>query len=94
MSHRRIGHGADTTQYLDRSPVVNGFPSLEKPNGGMSDGVQSPSRPLDIAEAAAHATVPAWLQLSVMVGLIFGGCCSNVSALAGDRSCSPLITSD
>lgn len=29
--------------------------------------------------ALAQATVPAWVQTAVMVSLIFGGCCSNVS---------------
>lgn len=29
--------------------------------------------------ALAQATVPAWVHTAVMVSLIFGGCCSNVS---------------
>lgn len=27
-------------------------------------------------------TIPAWLTVAVMLGLIFGGCCSNVSRQA------------
>ncbi|RPB02367.1 UAA transporter [Choiromyces venosus 120613-1] len=29
--------------------------------------------------AIAQATIPMWIQTAVMIGLIFGGCCSNVS---------------
>ncbi|KAI9848504.1 MAG: golgi uridine diphosphate-N- acetylglucosamine transporter [Thelocarpon superellum] len=36
---------------------------------------------LAVAGAVAHTTLPAWIQTGVMVGLIFGGCCSNVFAL-------------
>lgn len=29
--------------------------------------------------AAAHATVPNWANMVLMISLIFGGCCANVS---------------
>lgn len=29
--------------------------------------------------AAAHATVPNWANVLLMISLIFGGCCANVS---------------
>lgn len=29
--------------------------------------------------AAAHAAVPTWANMILMVSLIFGGCCANVS---------------
>ena len=29
--------------------------------------------------AIAQATIPMWVQTAAMIGLIFGGCCSNVS---------------
>jgi len=29
--------------------------------------------------AAAHATLPSWMNVVLMVWLIFGGCCANVS---------------
>lgn len=29
--------------------------------------------------AAAHATVPNWANMLLMISLIFGGCCANVS---------------
>lgn len=29
--------------------------------------------------AAAHATVPNWANMILMISLIFGGCCANVS---------------
>jgi UDP-xylose/UDP-N-acetylglucosamine transporter B4 len=28
--------------------------------------------------AAAHAVVPSWTNIALMVSLIFGGCCANV----------------
>lgn len=31
--------------------------------------------------AAAHAAVPTWATMVLMVSLIFGGCCANVSVL-------------
>ncbi|KAI2086969.1 golgi uridine diphosphate-N- acetylglucosamine transporter [Ophidiomyces ophidiicola] len=34
-----------------------------------------------IATAVAHATLPAWVNIALMLGLIFGGCCANVFTL-------------
>ncbi|EWC45984.1 hypothetical protein DRE_04777 [Drechslerella stenobrocha 248] len=53
-------------------------------NGG--DIIGSGGKPLDddsrsIAAGALQSTVPEWLGLTMMIGLIFGGCCSNVFAL-------------
>ncbi|KAJ5212748.1 uncharacterized protein N7498_004394 [Penicillium cinerascens] len=46
--------------------------------------------------AAAHATVPTWATMVMMVSLIFGGCCANVFALEAiikeQPTAGPLIT--
>ena len=33
-----------------------------------------------VASAVLQTTLPAWVNVGIMVGLIFGGCCANVSA--------------
>ena len=37
------------------------------------------SMELETTLAVAHATVPEWVNAATIMGLIFGGCCSNVS---------------
>lgn len=32
----------------------------------------------DLTVAAAHAAIPNWTNIVLMVSLIFGGCCANV----------------
>lgn len=60
------------------------------PNGSSDDTtvpLSPPSPQLKAAEkdapgliaAAAHAAVPTWANTVLMVSLIFGGCCANVS---------------
>ena len=34
-----------------------------------------------LVAAAAHAAVPTWANMALMVSLIFGGCCANVSMM-------------
>ncbi|CUS08654.1 unnamed protein product [Tuber aestivum] len=41
------------------------------------EGRMPPTR--SAISAIAQATIPMWVQTAVMIGLIFGGCCSNVS---------------
>ncbi|ODM15930.1 hypothetical protein SI65_08771 [Aspergillus cristatus] len=49
-----------------------------------------------IGAAAAHATLPSWMNVVLMVSLIFGGCCANVFALEAiikeEPRSGPLIT--
>ncbi|KAJ5761871.1 uncharacterized protein N7511_005253 [Penicillium nucicola] len=49
-----------------------------------------------LAAAAAHAAVPSWTTMILMVSLIFGGCCANVFALEAiikeQPTAGPLIT--
>ncbi|KAH0608056.1 uncharacterized protein H6S33_002108 [Morchella sextelata] len=49
---------------------IDARPHLDGASSGGGGGVSTLS-------ALAQATVPAWVQTAVMVGLIFGGCCSN-----------------
>ncbi|KAI9740532.1 MAG: golgi uridine diphosphate-N- acetylglucosamine transporter [Cirrosporium novae-zelandiae] len=45
-----------------------------------TDGSISQNEP-SFASAASQVTLPAWLNIGIMISLIFGGCCSNVFAL-------------
>ncbi|KAJ5359869.1 UAA transporter [Penicillium concentricum] len=49
-----------------------------------------------LVAAAAHAAVPSWTSMILMVSLIFGGCCANVFALEAiikeQPTAGPLIT--
>ncbi|KAI1831911.1 hypothetical protein DTO027I6_7326 [Penicillium roqueforti] len=49
-----------------------------------------------LVAAAAHAAVPSWTSMVLMVSLIFGGCCANVFALEAiikeQPTAGPLIT--
>ncbi|PGH13154.1 hypothetical protein AJ79_03861 [Helicocarpus griseus UAMH5409] len=48
--------------------------------GRKTDGEDKKDRK-SIVAAVAQSTLPAWLNIGIMIGLIFGGCCSNVFAL-------------
>ena len=51
------------------------------PTGQTQDGeapISLGSRTKDVAGAIFHAAAPYWINWAVTVGLIFGGCCSNV----------------
>ncbi|KGO46424.1 UAA transporter [Penicillium expansum] len=49
-----------------------------------------------LVAAAAHAAVPSWTSMVLMISLIFGGCCANVFALEAiikeQPTAGPLIT--
>ena len=62
--------------------VINAAPSLEKAAMyGIDDNRPVFSRVMALAGRVFIETIPAWLSVGVMLGLIFGGCCSNVFAL-------------
>jgi hypothetical protein len=46
---------------------------------GIDDNRSTSSRMLAIAGRIFIETIPQWLAVGGMLGLIFGGCCSNVS---------------
>ncbi|PQE29755.1 hypothetical protein CJF32_00000425 [Rutstroemia sp. NJR-2017a WRK4] len=62
--------------------VINAAPSLEKAEMyGIDDQRPASSKMLAMAGRIFIETIPQWLAVGAMLGLIFGGCCSNVFAL-------------
>jgi solute carrier family 35 (UDP-xylose/UDP-N-acetylglucosamine transporter), member B4 len=66
--------------------VINAAPSLEKAQMfGIEDPRPASSRMLAMAGRIFIETIPQWLAIGAMLGLIFGGCCSNVSEYGRNR---------
>lgn len=65
--------------------VINAAPSLEKAEmyGIVEDARPASKRMLALAGRVFIETIPQWLAVGAMLGLIFGGCCSNVSLSLG-----------
>jgi hypothetical protein len=65
------------------SNAVDGHKNLsfDEPFERLAGERAAPARALSIARQIAIESLPAWLAVSAIVGLIFGGCCSNVYAL-------------
>ena len=62
--------------------IINAAPSLEKAEMyGVDDQRPVFSRVMALAGRIFIETIPQWLAVGAMLGLIFGGCCSNVFAL-------------
>ncbi|KAI4596260.1 golgi uridine diphosphate-N- acetylglucosamine transporter [Pestalotiopsis sp. 9143b] len=62
--------------------VINAGPSLEKAQMyGITDQRPAYSKLVGLAGRIFIETIPQWLAVGAMLGLIFGGCCSNVFAL-------------
>jgi hypothetical protein len=60
--------------------VIDARPSLEKAEMyGIDDPRPASSRMMALAGRIFIETIPQWLAIGAMMGLIFGGCCSNVS---------------
>lgn len=69
-----------------RSPTSNSNSkanSHSHSNDANANATVSPNSELkqnaSVLAAAAHAAVPNWANLVLMISLIFGGCCANVS---------------
>lgn len=63
--------------------VIDARPSLEKAEMyGIDDPRPASSRMMGLLGRIFIETIPQWLAVGAMLGLIFGGCCSNVSAAA------------
>jgi solute carrier family 35 (UDP-xylose/UDP-N-acetylglucosamine transporter), member B4 len=59
--------------------VINAGPSLEKAElYGIDDQRSTHSKLMGFAGRIFIETIPQWLAVGAMLGLIFGGCCSNV----------------
>jgi UDP-xylose/UDP-N-acetylglucosamine transporter B4 len=83
--HEPSKRGYDDSYLINRTRVsVN-------PSGNTNFASKSRSRKSDepnyaqlkkdapgLIAAAAHAAVPSWTSMVLMVSLIFGGCCANV----------------
>ncbi|KAL1960671.1 hypothetical protein VTO42DRAFT_6501 [Malbranchea cinnamomea] len=79
VKHRSQAH--DTTRGTPAIP-------MDKTNGvqtGAQVALKEPKASVEkwdnVASAVAQSTLPAWVNVGIMVGLIFGGCCANVFAL-------------
>ncbi len=60
--------------------IINAKEPLEKAEMyGIDDARPVASRLLALAARIFIETIPQWLAVGAMLGLIFGGCCSNVS---------------
>jgi len=60
--------------------IIDARPSLEKAEMyGIDDPRPASSRIMALLGRIFIETIPQWLAVGAMLGLIFGGCCSNVS---------------
>ncbi|KAI1327562.1 UAA transporter family-domain-containing protein [Xylariaceae sp. FL0255] len=76
-SHAVARNGPPTTP-----KVINAAPSLEKAElYGIHDQRTASAKLVGLAGRIFIETIPQWLTIGAMLGLIFGGCCSNVFAL-------------
>jgi solute carrier family 35 (UDP-xylose/UDP-N-acetylglucosamine transporter), member B4 len=63
-----------------RPKEINAAPSLEKAEMyGINNERPTSSKIMALIGRIFIETIPQWLAIGVMLGLIFGGCCSNVS---------------
>lgn len=69
-----MAHHSDTA---NDSEMRNASQQRDRMNGAAKPVVVSESS----AYAVFHATMPQWVNIAVMLSLIFGGCCANVFAL-------------
>ncbi len=64
--------------------IIDARPSLEKAEMyGIDDPRPASLRLMALAGRIFIETIPQWLAVGAMLGLIFGGCCSNVSLSLG-----------
>ncbi|KAF4629573.1 hypothetical protein G7Y89_g8573 [Cudoniella acicularis] len=75
-------HSAPSDGDIIVPKVINAAPSLEKAEMyGIDDPRPASSKMLAMAGRIFIETIPQLLAVGAMLGLIFGGCCSNVFAL-------------
>ena len=55
---------------------------------GIDDPRPASSRMMALIGRIFIETIPQWLAVGGMLGLIFGGCCSNVSTSPGGGACT------
>lgn len=63
-------------------PADNSITSRQKRGDEINGSlIKSPQASKQSSFAVVHATVPEWINVITITGLIFGGCCANVFAL-------------
>ncbi|KAI1387045.1 UAA-domain-containing protein [Hypoxylon trugodes] len=78
----RDSHAASRNGATMTPKVINAAPSLEKAElYGIDDQRPTFSKLMGLAGRILIETIPQWITVGAMLGLIFGGCCSNVFAL-------------
>lgn len=60
------------------------YPTLGLPRKSEDTKIDVLRKDAGLVAAAVHAAVPSWTTVVLMVSLIFGGCCANVSAWLED----------
>jgi UDP-xylose/UDP-N-acetylglucosamine transporter B4 len=59
--------------------VINAAPSLQRAEMyGIDDERPTSAKVMAIVGRIFMETIPQWMAVGAMLGLIFGGCCSNV----------------
>jgi hypothetical protein len=58
-------------------------PNDVKGNRETTSGGDASAGWVEIVRGMAYTAVPAWINIGIMVTLIFGGCCANVSSSLG-----------
>lgn len=75
----RESHAVARNGGLVTPKVINAGPSLEKAElYGIHDQRSTGSKLVGLAGRIFIETIPQFLAVGAMLGLIFGGCCSNV----------------
>ncbi|EPQ62733.1 Bgt-5488 [Blumeria graminis f. sp. tritici] len=85
-THRKRSILRDLNTAADGVPLtpktIDARLSLEKAEiYGINDTRSAYSRIMALVGRIFIETIPQWLTIGAMLGLIFGGCCSNVFAL-------------
>ncbi|MCJ1313866.1 golgi uridine diphosphate-N- acetylglucosamine transporter [Agyrium rufum] len=73
------------TREINAGPILENAKSGEV--GSVPQGNMTVSRAIALAGIAVHAALPGILSWGAVVGLIFGGCCSNVSMPSAIAMC-------
>lgn len=59
--------------------LASSKPAMSPPAKPIAAASDDSKKDAALIAAAAHATIPSWTNMVLMVSLIFGGCCANVS---------------
>lgn len=83
---RRKGNATAARDSTDGSVIPSRNGALKDSGDRRAKVIQRKSEEEDardgtygVTSAVVQTTIPAWLNIGIMMSLIFGGCCSNVS---------------